>query len=73
MRRARRTISRPVGVMTTSRPPRSTSAGAERGLELADLHGKRRLADVDRRGGAAEVARVGEGGQVAELLEGEIP
>ena len=46
--------------------------GAERRLQLADLHRERRLADVDRGGGAAEVAGVRERRQESQLAEGEL-
>ena len=38
-------------------------------LELADLHGKRRLADTARLGGTAEMLMLGHGQQVAEVPE----
>ena len=54
IRRARRSTSRPVGVTTSLARAALDQPGAERRLQLADLHRERRLADVDRGGGAAE-------------------
>ena len=42
----------------------------ERRLEFADLHGERRLADVDRRGGPAEMPLFRQSRQIAQLLQG---